>query len=114
MYDRYVVCGYCLCGVFRDAGKSVDLDDHMPNPRLSDKRLKELDNAKFDRLVTEAISRKCQRWIWDQSVESVWLSTEIACPHCPHVHLGNNVHISHVHDGNNPQDDDDMDLDPDL
>ena len=111
MYDQYAVCGYCLCGVFRDAGKSVDLDDDMPKPRLSDKRLKELDNAKFDLLVTEAISRKCQRegnaWIWDQSVESVWLSTEID-------HLGNNVHISHVHDGNNPQDDGDMDLDPDL
>jgi hypothetical protein len=97
MYDKHAVCGYCLCGIIRDAGKSVDLDQDMPNPLLTDKRKEELENAKFDRLVTEAISRKCQRegnaWIWGQSVESVWLSTEID-------NLDNNVHISHDHSGN--------------
>ena len=101
MYDQYAVCGYCLCGVYRDAGKSVDLDEDKPNPLLTDKRLEELENAKFDRLVTEAISRKCQRegnaWIWGHGVASVWLSNEI-----PHVH------IWHVHSGNNPEDVDDI------
>ena len=98
IYNEKAVCGYCLCVIFRDAGKSVDLDQDMPNPRLTDKQSEELDNAKFDRLVTEHISRKCQRegnaWIWGQSVESVRLSTEIDI-------LNNNVNISHDHSGNN-------------
>jgi hypothetical protein len=102
MYNKYAVCGDCLCGVDRDAKISVDLDkDNMPNQRLSDKRLKEMHKAKYDSLVNEAVTRKCLRegnaWIWGHSVASVWLSTRIH-------HLGNNVHIPHVHSGNNPQD----------
>ena len=98
-YARYcAVCGYGLGWMKRDAGKSVDLDQDMPNPRLTDKQLKELENAKFDRLVTEHISRKCKRegnaWILGQSVESVRLSTDIDI-------LNNNVNISHDHSGNN-------------
>jgi hypothetical protein len=102
MYNKYAVCGDCLCGVDRDAKISVDLDkDNMPNQRLSDKRLKEMHNAKYDRLVNEAVTRKCLRegnaWIWGHGVASVWLSNEI-----PHVH------IWHVHSGNNPEDVDDI------
>ena len=120
MYDQYAVCGYCLCGVFRDAGKSVDLDDDMPNPRLSDKRLEEMHNAKYDSLVNEAVTKKCQRkgnaWIWGHSVASVWLSTRIH-------HLGNNPQdvddiVDEVKTGcerwageTSPQDDGDDDMD---
>ena len=98
MYDHCAVCGYCLSGFTRDARISGDLDEHTIKPMLTDKQEEELDNAKFNGLVTEAISRKCLRegndWIWGQSVESVWLSTEID-------NLNNNVNISHDHSGNN-------------
>jgi len=97
MYDHHAVCGYCLSGMTRDAGKSVDLDEDMPKPMLTDNQEEELDNAKFNELVTEAISRKCLRdgraWIWDQCVQSVSLSTWIH-------HFDKNVHISHHHSGN--------------
>ena len=105
MYNQYAVCGHCLCEAYRDAKISVDLDEDMPKSRLSDKRLEEMHNAKYDSLVNEAVTKKCQRkgnaWIWGHSVASVWLSTRIH-------HLGNNVHISHVHSGNNPEDVDDI------
>ena len=101
MYNEYAVCGHCLCHAYRDAKVSVDLDEDMLKSRLSDKRLEEMHNAKYDSLVNEAVTKKCQRkgnaCFWGHDVASVWLSTRIH-------HLGNNVHIPHVHSGNNPQD----------